>query len=136
MTSKGISDKCSFGFDFGDLDNGISIYDAVDIFNSDKDNLNDLYIIGIDLANKEFSDYCVDNIYEDIDGTENYNNLDQKEDCSTCYHNCNGKCLAKGIEVKCAEQYLIDCWLYRNSITMRASKDFQDDYNDFYDDFN
>lgn len=121
--SKGKDDKHLFKFDFSDLDNGISIYDATDIFNTEE------CMIGIDFANG--NDFAVEHPFYCDDDCLNSEipDFNQKEDCSTCYHNCNGFCLAKGFEVKYEEQYLNDCWLYRDSITMRASSDFQDDYD-------
>jgi hypothetical protein len=129
MTLNNKNDKHLFEFDFSDLDNGISIYDATDVFNAEK------CVVGIDLANDDdFTEenyFCCDDDYLNSE----IPNFNQKEDCSTCYHNCNGFCLAKGLEVKYEEQYLTDCWLYRDSITMRASSDFQDDYDKSYDSF-
>ena len=86
---------------------------------------------------KDFTSYILelDNKYDEIlktytDFSKDDNEKYYVEDCSTCYYNYFGICLHKGIEIKFPEQYPINCWLYRNSITMRTQLDFQDDYDE------
>lgn len=106
-----------------------------DVFNSnnrnnDNNNINiNSYILELD---KKYNEIL--KTYTDFskDDSEKY----YVEDCSTCYYNDDGMCLYKGIEIKVPKQYQMNCWIYRNGITMRTQLDFQDDYddiNDYYD---
>lgn len=119
-------------FDLEDLSNNISIYDAINVFNMSVCDV-------IDTAHSE--DLYLDESWVSYDnmGTDIVDTIDVEnyvEDCSTCYHRCKGRCLAKGIDVSIEDNYLENCWCYRDAITMRPSNDFQDDYSDIYDDFN
>lgn len=102
-----------------DLSNGVSIYGANDIFNIENDSFNK---IDIDLDTF-------------IDFSENIDYGRCVENCSTCYFRHNEWCFSKNIDISDPDDYPIDCWQYKNSITMRTSNDFQDDYNAVYDDF-
>lgn len=122
---KNFYNKCSFNkFNIDDLENGVSIYCKKDIFYSNNNYLSE---------NLDINDYELDSF---VDFSENIDYNDCVANCSTCYYNCNGFCSAKGYDVSHSEDYPADCWQYRNSITLKAVSDFQDDYDEVYDDFN
>jgi hypothetical protein len=59
------------------------------------------------------------------------NDIDDKQDtCVDCFFSDGRYCSVKN-------KYISDktplCWSYRNCFTMRASSDFQDDNEDFYE---
>nr|DAT84932.1 MAG TPA: hypothetical protein [Caudoviricetes sp.] len=118
--SKNLSDKYltdKLGLD--DLSNGISIYGAENIF----------YVKHNDL------DKIDTNLDTFIDFSENIDYGRCVENCSTCYFRHNEWCFSKNIDISDPDDYPIDCWQYKNSITMRTYSDFQDDYDNIYDDF-
>lgn len=109
--------------------------------NDDKQHLNNINNIKIDDIENDKQTVIIDKllelkIYYDnaletfIDFSKDDNKNQYIEDCSTCYYNCRGICSYKGINIKFPKQYPRDCWLYRDSITMRTKINYQDNYDE------
>ena len=82
------------------------------------DDIKDGFYIMNSLQDDESSD---EDLYQDEDVYENY---DDCESCTTCYYSDGKYCFLKNIYIN---KYFPLCWGYRDSLTMRASSNFQDD---------
>ena len=72
--------------------------------------------------------YELDDLPDDVDNDNS--NIDDEENCINCYYSNLGYCPIKD---KYINKHTPLCWSYRNWLTMRASSDFQDDNEDFYE---
>lgn len=80
----------------------------------------------MDDLNKKY--YELDELPDDLDNDNS--NINDEENCINCYYSNLGYCPIKN---KYINEYTPLCWSYRNWLTMRASSDFQDDNEDFYE---
>lgn len=72
--------------------------------------------------------YELDDLPYNLDNDNS--NIDDEENCINCYYSNLGYCPIKNKNIN---KYTPICWSYRDCLTMRASSDFQDDNEDFYE---
>jgi len=72
--------------------------------------------------------YELNDLPNDLDNDNS--NIDNEENCINCYYSNLGYCPIKNKNIN---KYTPICWSYRDCLTMRASSDFQDDNEDFYE---
>lgn len=90
----------------------------------------------MDDLNKQYSEEYDDQYleeYDDVDNEcDNLNIIDNEytENCVNCYYSDMGYCPIHCMHITIKTPI---CWSYRNWLTMRASSDFQDDNEDFYE---
>jgi hypothetical protein len=63
---------------------------------------------------------------------DDYKDIDEEENCISCFHSDGKYCYCKNIYIN---KHSPTCWCYRDCFTMRACSEFQDDYDDVYDNF-
>ena len=72
--------------------------------------------------------YELDDLPDNLDNDNS--NIDDEENCINCYYSDMGYCPIKNKNIN---KHTPICWSYRDCLTMRASSDFQDDNEDFYE---
>ena len=89
----------------------------------DEEELNNFFII--DEKDIDLIECIEEDIENDYIQTED---VGVEENCMNCFFSQDGYCSCKAIYVNQSSPI---CWFYRDSLTMRAASDFQDDNDDF-----
>lgn len=85
-----------------------------------------------DLSQKyyELNSSSEDNFDDNELNNSNIIDSECQENCINCFYSDGQYCSVKNRYINFATPI---CWCYRDCFTMRASSDFQDDNEDFYD---
>ena len=97
-------------------------------------NPNETYMMHLDLhideeeLNNNF--FIIDEEYTELAESieEDIEDVSNEENCINCFFSNDGYCSCKDIYINRSSPI---CWFYRDSLTMRAASDFQDDNDDF-----